>query len=78
MGEGGLQPGWPSAVGLSRVVSVTGVAGLVVRGAGVGEVCVLVQAAISSTLAQTRKGCFMTPESSRCHASPTTNAHLRD
>jgi carbonic anhydrase/acetyltransferase-like protein (isoleucine patch superfamily) len=52
--------------------------GVVVRAAGVGELCVLVQAASMSTLAQIRKGCFMTIESSRCDASLATNAQLRD
>jgi hypothetical protein len=50
------------------------VAGVVTRGAGLGGLCVLVQAASISTLAQTRNGCFMTIESSRCRARPTTNA----
>ena len=74
-----MQPGWPSAVGLSWVVSVEGAAGMadgvVVRGAGVGEVCVLVQDVSISTLAQTRKGCFMMLESSRGHGSQTTESH---
>ena len=44
MGDGGRQPGRPGAVLLSCVVTVEGVAGVVTRGAGLGGLCVLVQA----------------------------------
>ncbi len=60
MGEGGRQPGRPGAVRLSCVVTVEDVAGVVLRGARLGEVCVLVQAVSISTLTQTRSGRFMT------------------
>jgi hypothetical protein len=64
-------------VGLSGVVSLEGVVGvvarLVVRVAGVGEVCALVQPVSISTLAQAKRCCFMTIEASQCRASTTTD-----
>jgi|SRR6266516_7575047 len=61
-----------------RAWSQSGVAavvdGAVVLGAGVGDVCMLVQAVSVSKLTQTRSTRFMTIRSPRRCASPTTNA----
>ncbi len=51
-------------------------AGVVARGAGVGEVGVPVQAASISRLAKAKVGRFITIGSSHRRASPTTNRHL--
>jgi hypothetical protein len=66
IGDAGLQPGWPIAAEFSGVVRADDLAGaadgVVVRVAGLGEVCALVQAADMSMLAQTTTMRFMTIE----------------
>lgn len=54
------------------------VVAVVVRGVGVRELCVLVQADSMSTLVQIRKGCFMTIASSRRDGGLATNVHVTD